>query len=126
MPRTGQPVVLVVEDDWLVRDFIVSHLRGAGWRTLETDSAEQAIAMLNARQQIDILVTDIQLRGELTGWDVAEAFRAAQPTMPVIYVSGNVPGPHGWCRRACSSASLRSGGHPTILPGLRVGSRRWR
>ncbi len=93
MPRTGQPVVLVVEDDWLVRDFIVSHLRGAGWRTLETDSAEQAIAMLNARQQIDILVTDIQLRGELTGWDVAEAFRAAQPTMPVIYVSGNVPVP---------------------------------
>ena len=91
MPRTGQPVVLVVEDDWLVRDFIVSHLRGAGWRTLETDSAEQAIAMLNARQQIDILVTDIQLRGELTGWDVAEAFRAAQPTMPVIYASGNTP-----------------------------------
>jgi CheY-like chemotaxis protein len=83
-------VVLVVEDDWLVRDFIVSHLRGAGWRTLETDSAEQAIAMLNARQQIDILVTDIQLRGELTGWDVAEAFRAAQPTMPVIYVSARL------------------------------------
>ena len=93
MLSTRRAVVLVVEDDWLVRDFIVSHLQDAGWRVLEADSAEHAIAMLNAGRQIDIVLTDIQLKGTLTGWDVAEAFRAAQPTMPVIYASGNAPEP---------------------------------
>ena len=93
MPVTAQMVVLVVEDDWLVRDFLVSHLQDAGWRVLEADSAEQAIAMLKAGQPIGILVTDIQLAGKLTGWDVAEAFRAAQPMLPVIYASGNAPDP---------------------------------
>ena len=93
MPSTRRAVVLVVEDDWLVRDFLVSHLQDAGWRVLEADSAEQAIAMLKAGQHIDIVITDIQLKGALTGWDVADAFRAAQPTMPVIYASGNAPEP---------------------------------
>jgi len=74
-------------------DCTVRYLREAGWRVCESESAEQAIAMLNAGQPIDILVTDIQLAGKLTGWDVAEAFRAAQPTMPVIYASGNAPEP---------------------------------
>ena len=49
--------------------------------------------MLNAGQPIDILVTDIQLAGKLTGWDVVEAFRATQPTMPVIYASASAPDP---------------------------------
>ncbi len=93
MLSTRRAVVLVVEDEWLVRDFLVSHLQDAGWRVLEADSAEQAIAMLKAGQHIDIVITDIQLKGALTGWDVAEAFRAAQPTMPVIYASGNAPDP---------------------------------
>ena len=43
--------------------------------------------MLKAGQQIDIVITDIKLKGALTGWDVADAFRAVQPTMPVIYAS---------------------------------------
>jgi len=90
---TRRAVVLVVEDEWLVRDFLISHLQEAGWRVLEADSAEQALAMLKAGQHIDIVITDIQLKGALTGWDVADAFRAAQPTMPVIYASGNAPEP---------------------------------
>ena len=93
MLSTRRAVVLVVEDDWLVRDFLASHLQDAGWRVLEADSAAQALAMLKAGRQIDIVITDIQLKGVLTGWDVAEAFRAAQPTMPIIYVSGNARDP---------------------------------
>ena len=59
----------------------------------EADSAAPALAMLKAGQHIDIVITDIQLKGALTGWDVAEAFRAVQPTMPIIYVSGNARDP---------------------------------
>jgi len=65
----------------------VGRAQDAGWRVLEADSADQALAMLRAGQQIDIVITDVQLKGAPTGWDVAEAFRAAQPTMPVIYAS---------------------------------------
>jgi len=89
--RAGNPsgVVLVVEDEWLVREEIVCQLRDAGWEVLEASTGEGAVGLLERQQRIDVLMTDIQLAGDLSGWDVAEAFRAAQPEMPVIYASGN-------------------------------------
>ena len=90
MGPTGTPlVVLVVEDEWLMRDAIAQALRSAGWKVLETRSAEDAIAHLEAGQQIDVVFTDIQLAGSLSGWDVAEQFRTARAEMPIIYASGN-------------------------------------
>ncbi len=82
-------VVLVVEDEWILRDEIVHHLKNAGWEVLESSTGEGAIRLLETEQHIDVLVTDIQLAGYLNGWDVAEAFRAARPQIPVIYASGN-------------------------------------
>ena len=52
-------------------------------------SAEAAIAYLRAGFEIDVVFTDIQLAGQLSGWDVAEQFRAIRPEAPVIYTSGN-------------------------------------
>ena len=89
MGPTGTPlVVLVVEDEWLVRDAIAQALRSAGSKVLETRSAEDAIAHLEAGQQVDVVFTDIQLAGSLSGWDVAEQFRTARAEMPIIYASG--------------------------------------
>jgi len=82
-------VILVVEDEWLLRDEIVHHLKNAGWEVLEASTGEGAVGLLETEQHIDVLVTDIQLAGYLNGWDVAEAFRAARPDIPVIYASGN-------------------------------------
>ncbi len=56
---------------------------------LEARSAEGAIAYLQAGHRIDVVFTDIQLAGELTGWDVAERSRAAGVDVAVIYASGN-------------------------------------
>jgi CheY-like chemotaxis protein len=70
--------VLVVEDEWLVRDLIVQNLRAADWQVLQTGTAEDAIAHAQARRSIDVVFTDIQLAGPLTGWDVAEEFRAVR------------------------------------------------
>jgi hypothetical protein len=44
---------------------------------------------LAARFEIHVVFTDIQLAGQLTGWDVAEQFRAVRPEAAVIYASGN-------------------------------------
>ena len=52
------PVVLVVEDEWLLRDCIAAHLRAARWQLLEACSGEAAIALLNAGMHIDVVVTD--------------------------------------------------------------------
>lgn len=81
-------VALVVEDEWLVRDHIVSELKAQGWTVVATASGEDALLLL-ANREVHVLLTDIQLAGALTGWDVARAARSARPAFPVIYVSGN-------------------------------------
>ena len=82
-------VVLVVEDEWAVRCMIAQELRSAGCDVLEASTAEAAIAYLQAGHRVDVVFTDIQLAGALSGWDVAEQFRAVRADVPIIYTSGN-------------------------------------
>jgi CheY-like chemotaxis protein len=56
---------------------------------LQTSSGEIAIEFLASGRQIDLIFTDIQLAGALSGWDVAERARTSQAAIPVIYTSGN-------------------------------------
>ncbi len=81
-------VALVVEDEWLVREHIVGELKAQGWIVIETASGENALTLIEDRE-VHLLLTDIQLAGAMTGWDVAHAVRAAKPEFPVIYASGN-------------------------------------
>jgi hypothetical protein len=55
----------------------------------ESANAEGAIGLLKDHR-FCVVFTDIQLRGALSGWDVAEACRASQPGMAAIYTLGNV------------------------------------
>jgi CheY-like chemotaxis protein len=80
-------VILVVEDEWLLRDDIVTELTADGWHVLEARSGERAVALL-AEHAIDAVFTDIQLAGVLSGWDVAEACRRSNAATPVLYTSG--------------------------------------
>jgi CheY-like chemotaxis protein len=84
----GALVVLVVEDEFLLRYEIVSYLRNDGFLVLEARTAEQAVT-LGLDGRVDVLLTDINLGGHGSGWDVADALRAAQPAVGVIYVSGH-------------------------------------
>lgn len=86
--QTPPLVALVVEDNLLVRCAIVSELKMRGWTVHEASTGERAIAVLSDRH-VDVVFTDIQLAGHLTGWDVAEASRAIQPDLPIVYASGN-------------------------------------
>jgi CheY-like chemotaxis protein len=82
--------VLIVEDEWLVRETIASFLRATGWEVVEAADGEAAVAVLRTNEAIDVVFTDIGLGRQLSGWDVGEAWRAADPEMPVIYTSGAV------------------------------------
>ncbi len=83
-------VVLLVEDDFIVRCGIADELREAGYAVVETPSGEEAIALCKSDMAIDIVFTDINLIGPATGWDVGACFLADRPKVPVLYTSGQV------------------------------------
>lgn len=85
-------VVLVVEDEAFVRAAIADEFRKYGWHVLEAASGEHAIALM-ADNQIDVVFTDIQLAGVMSGWDTAEALRARIPAVPILYTSDNACDP---------------------------------
>jgi two-component system, OmpR family, response regulator len=81
------PRVLVVEDEYLVRDMIVHELQLAGFEVLEAESAEKGLALLKPGDGLDLLFTDIRLPG-MDGWRLAHEIRARYLDVPVIYASG--------------------------------------
>lgn len=81
-------VVLVVEDEPLVRENIADELRMYGWHVLEAASGEDALS-LTADHQVDVVFLDILLPGQMSGWEIAEALRARIPALPILYTSGH-------------------------------------
>ncbi|HET7084704.1 MAG TPA: response regulator [Rhizomicrobium sp.] len=84
----AQKLCVIVEDEWLLRMEIADGLMALGWDVVEANTGEQAIALLE-EGSYGLLVTDIRLPGRVTGWDVAEKFRARYPDILVIYCSAN-------------------------------------
>jgi CheY-like chemotaxis protein len=79
--------VLVVEDDFFVRCDIVGCLREAGYAVSESESGEEALALCKSGMSVDMIITDINLGGSASGWDVAKRFRSEQPNLLVVYIS---------------------------------------
>ncbi|HXO70383.1 MAG TPA: response regulator [Bradyrhizobium sp.] len=83
------PLILVVEDDQLIQNLVQEALTDAGFEPALVTTAEEAIALLETKQNAyRALVTDINLPGKLSGWDVARAAREIDPTFPIVYMTG--------------------------------------
>ena len=82
------PLVLVVEDEVLVRLHAVSLLEDAGFSTVQAGSADEAIALLEARKDIRIVFTDIHLPGSMDGLRLAHAIRHRWPPIELVLTSG--------------------------------------
>jgi DNA-binding response OmpR family regulator len=83
-------LVVLVEDEWLVRMEIAEALADAGFDVVEFSSGEGAVEWLDAGgTEPSVLISDIRLTGPATGWDVAEAYRARLPRIAVLYASAN-------------------------------------
>jgi PAS domain S-box-containing protein len=80
-------VVLVVEDDQVVRELIVEELGELGYRTLQADDGPAGLELLRANGRIDLLVTDIGLPG-LNGLQVASAGRETRAGLKVLFMTG--------------------------------------
>ena len=87
------PIVLIVEDDPLVQDIVEDALREGGFETAIAPSAEEAVTLLKARAaHYRALVTDINLKGRMNGWEVAKQAREIDPAFPIIYMTGAAGG----------------------------------
>jgi CheY-like chemotaxis protein len=82
------PTVLVVEDETLIRDLVSEELSDAGFEVLQVGNASQAIAELEARQDIHLLFTDIDMPGSMDGLKLAAAVRDRWPPVHIIITTG--------------------------------------
>jgi DNA-binding response OmpR family regulator len=82
-------MVLVVEDEELIQSFVADALHDGGFETTIASSGEEAVTLLKAHNgQYRALVTDIELKGKIDGWEIARHAREIQPELPIIYMSG--------------------------------------
>jgi len=79
--------ILLVEDDELVRSVVADDLRERGVEVVEAGTADEALGICGVGL-FHLLVTDIRMPGELSGWDLAERCRETNPTLPVVYITG--------------------------------------
>ncbi|OSI24821.1 response regulator transcription factor [Bradyrhizobium canariense] len=82
--------ILVVEDDPLIREFVVEALREEGYEVIHAANGEDALEWCGKRVA-DVLVTDVRMPGRVDGWQIAERCREQDPDLPVIYTSGFSP-----------------------------------
>jgi CheY-like chemotaxis protein len=83
-------VILVVEDEMLLRMRAVDMVEDAGFTPLEAVDADEAIAILESRSDIALLLTDIQMPGTMDGLKLAHSVRERWPPIKIILVSGQL------------------------------------
>jgi len=81
--------VLVVEDELLSRLHAVRLVEDAGYAAIEASNADDAIAILEARKDIRIVFTDIDMPGSMDGLKLARAIRDRWPPIELILTSGH-------------------------------------
>jgi len=85
----------VTEDDEPVRRLTVGLLRDMGFQTLEAPDADQALSMVAADPSIDLLFSDVYLKGSINGYELATKAKKLRPDLKIAFCSGNAkpPGP---------------------------------
>jgi two-component sensor histidine kinase len=84
------PKVLVVEDEMLLRMRAVDIVEDAGFTPIEAANADEALAILESRSDVDLLFTDIQMPGSMDGLKLAYAVHERWPSIKIILVSGKL------------------------------------
>ncbi|MCA1457454.1 PAS domain S-box protein [Bradyrhizobium sp. BRP22] len=83
----GNETILVVEDDKLVRDYVLTQLHSLGYVTLDAANAAAALAIARADRPFDLLFTDVIMPG-MNGRQLAEEIRRLKPDVKVLFTSG--------------------------------------
>jgi len=87
---SSTPVVLIVEDEFLLRIDAVDMIKAAGFEVVEAANADEAIEILESRQDITVIFTDIQMPGSMDGLKLARAVRGRWPPIKIVATSGHL------------------------------------
>lgn len=89
MSTNPRRVVLLVEDEMLVRMDAADNLEGAGFEVIETANADAAFEALCRRGDIQVLFTDIRMPGSMDGLALARLVHDRWPHIAVVITSGH-------------------------------------
>jgi len=83
--KRRRPTVLVVEDEILLRVALADYLRECGFRVYEAGAGQDALAILRVRRTaLDLVLSDIDMPGEVDGFALAQWIRKHKPKLPVV------------------------------------------
>jgi CheY-like chemotaxis protein len=92
----ARKVILVVEDEILIRMVVADDLRDCGYEVVEAGSADEALDCLRLSDRIDLVFSDVQMSGSMGGLELVQRMRNLYPLIPVILTSGHLkPGEAG-------------------------------
>ena len=109
-------VVLVVEDEPLVRALTVDALEDDGFNVLEAATGDYALTVLRGRNDIRAVVTDVEMPGQIDGFALANIAREMRPELPIIVMSGRMQ--PGFGREPPDARFVSKPFSPTRLAGL--------
>jgi CheY-like chemotaxis protein len=84
----GHERILVVEADRLVRDYVLTQLHSLGYVTLDAANATEALALVEARNEFDLLFTHVIMPGTMDGRQLATELQNSRPRLKVLFTSG--------------------------------------
>ena len=88
--ESHKPVILLVEDDVLVRFTTADILREAGFDVLEAVDSSEALALLTTGHPLDLVITDIRMPGRMDGVQLASVIKATRPNLPIALLSSHL------------------------------------
>lgn len=83
-----RPVVLIVEDEFLIRMDAIDMIRSGGFEVIEAKDADEAIEILESRPDITVVFTDVHMPGSMDGLKLAAAVRGRWPPIKIVATSG--------------------------------------
>jgi len=84
----GHEIILIVEDDPLVRNYVVAQVKGLGYTTLAATNAAEALGIIDSGTHVDLLFTDIVMPGGTNGRELADQAAKKRPGLKMLFTSG--------------------------------------
>jgi CheY-like chemotaxis protein len=88
MVEGGNETILVVEDDAMVRGYVITQIKSLGYATLEAGNATEALELIDRYPGIDLLFTDVIMPGPMNGRQLANEAVKRLPALKTLYTSG--------------------------------------
>jgi CheY-like chemotaxis protein len=118
-----RPVVLIVEDETLVRMDAIDMVEAAGFEVIEAADADAAIAILEQRSDIHLIFTDIDIPGSMDGLKLAHFVKGRWPPIKIIATSGrakitenDLPEGSRFLPKPYAAATIKSAIHELVQP----------